>query len=122
MRKVAPTIVIMDGRDRVIAAVIDRRSELDLTQKGLAKKAGVAERTVQNLEAGKRLQPIQRGKIERALGWKPGELRRIEGGGEADEPLLGPDSSKEIAEEYGPEGLAAVLRTLRDLRDRRQDG
>jgi transcriptional regulator with XRE-family HTH domain len=62
---------------RVISAVIARRSDLGLTQRELAAKAAVAERTVQNLEAGKRPQPLIRGKIERALGWEAGEMERI---------------------------------------------
>lgn len=67
----------MDGWDRVAAAVVDRRSELGLTQKDLASKAAVAERTIQNLESGRRLQALVRARVERALGWEQGEFRRI---------------------------------------------
>jgi transcriptional regulator with XRE-family HTH domain len=77
LRDVAFNMVAMDDWGRVSGAVIDRRAELGLTQKGLALKAGVSERTVQNLEGGKRPQPLIRGKLEKALGWEPGEFRRI---------------------------------------------
>jgi DNA-binding XRE family transcriptional regulator len=77
-------MVAMDDWSRVSGAVIDRRSELGLTQTDLARAAGVGMRTIQNLEAGKRLQPIIRTKIERALGWEPGEFRRI---AEQDQPV-----------------------------------
>jgi transcriptional regulator with XRE-family HTH domain len=69
----------VNGWDRVTAAVIDRRSELGWTQRRLADEAGVAERTIQNLEAGKVPQPLKRAQIEKALGWEPGEFRRIAG-------------------------------------------
>jgi transcriptional regulator with XRE-family HTH domain len=82
----------VNGWDRVIAAAIARRSELGLTQKELAVKAGVAERTVQNLEAGKRPQPLIRGKIERALGWPSGEMERVAAGTDrGPEPVIPPD-------------------------------
>jgi len=87
LRDVAPSMVPMEDWGRVSGAVIDRRAELGLTQKGLAVRAGVSERTIQNLEAGRRPQPLIRGKIEKALGWEPGEFRRI-----AEQPQDGPAS------------------------------
>jgi len=57
--------------------VVDRRSDLGLTQAELAIKAGVVERTVQNIEAGKRPQPLTLAAIARALGMETAELRRI---------------------------------------------
>lgn len=107
----------MNGWGRVIAAVIDRRSELGWTQKQLAAEAGVSERTIQNLEGGKKPLPVIRGKIERALGWKPGEFRRIENenGGPQDDPR---DLAiyRAVLRESGEEDAAAVLEFLRDRR------
>lgn len=108
----------MNGWDRVIAAVIDRRSELGWTQRRLAEEAGVAERTIQNLEAGKRPQPLIRTKIEKALGWKSGEFRRI-AEKEPEQPKIPRSLLKEIENTDGltPEGRRAVIdaieRTLR---------
>lgn len=92
----------VNGWGRVVAAVVDRRGELGLTQKGLALKAGVGERTIQNLEAGKQPRSVIRSKIERALGWEPGEFRRIaESDGEPEEDDLISDSLREkIWDEY----------------------
>jgi transcriptional regulator with XRE-family HTH domain len=57
--------------------VVDRRSDLGLTQAELALKANVGERTVQNIEAGRRPQPLTLAAIARALGMETAELRRI---------------------------------------------
>lgn len=109
----------MDGWDRVAAAVEDRRSALDWTQRRLAEEAGVAERTVQNLEAGKRPQARIRGRIERALGWEPGELRRIAEGQPEPEPVIPKSLLREImrTEDLTPGEreavIAAIERTLR---------
>ena len=67
----------MDSWDRVVVAVIDRRAELGWTQQHLAEKAGITRRTIQNLEAGRRIQPLIRSRIEKALGWEQGAFRRI---------------------------------------------
>ena len=95
----------MNDWDRVIAAVVARRSELGLTQKELALKAEVAERTIQNLEAGKRPQPLIRGKIEKALGWPAGEMLRIAGGAARPKP-------DPLAKELGKENAVLVRREL----------
>lgn len=58
-------------------AFIRRRAELDVTQEEVARKAGVAPRTVQNLEHGVWPQPVTRHKLEQAVGWPPGELHRL---------------------------------------------
>lgn len=97
----------MNGWDRVTAAVIDRRSGLGWTQKRLAVEAGVGERTIQNLEAGKVPQPLIRAKIEKALGWEPGEFRRI---AESDkEPDIVPPGLRERIYEILPEDRAKVV-------------
>ena len=97
----------MTGWDRVTAAVVDRRSELGWTQKRLADEAGVAERTIQNLEAGKVPQPLKRAQIEKALGWKPGEFRRI---AERDEePDIVPAGLREAVREILPPDRAKVV-------------
>lgn len=71
-----------EGRRAVARAVASRRGELRLTQKGLATRAGVAERTVQYLEDGERW-PQARilAAIAGALGLSADELRAL-----ADEP------------------------------------
>lgn len=110
-RKVAYTMVCMDGWGRVITAVVDRRAELGWTQKELAGAAGVSERTVQNLEGGVRPQARNRHKIERALGWPNGEMRRIEAAEEPPPPpppRLSEETKALMREELGPE-LAAQL-------------
>lgn len=61
------------------ATVVARRAELGLTQKELAQAAGVAERTVQNVEAGRVLSPISLAAIARALELDVAKLWRIAG-------------------------------------------
>jgi transcriptional regulator with XRE-family HTH domain len=56
--------------------VVSRRCDLGMTQAELAEKAGVAERTVQNIEAGKRPLPLTLAAVARALGMETGELRQ----------------------------------------------
>lgn len=58
-------------------AVLARRCDLGFTQAQLAKQAGIAHRTVQNIEAGKRPQPIILAAVARALGMETGELRQF---------------------------------------------
>lgn len=116
--EVAVIIRGMDDWDRVIAAVIDRRAELGLTQERLAAEANVAVRTIRSLERGEaHPQPVTRRKIEKALGWKPGEFRRIENenGGPQDDPR---DLAiyRAVLREQGEEDAAAVLEFLRDRR------
>jgi transcriptional regulator with XRE-family HTH domain len=91
----------VNGWDRVTVAVIDRRSELGWTQKRLAAESGVAERTIQNLEAGKVPQPLVRAKIETALGWAPGEFRRI--AEREEEPDIMPPGLREHVREIFPD-------------------
>lgn len=111
----------MEAWDRVIAAVIDRRAELGLTQKQLAARAGVSERTVQNLEAGTRPQTLIRGKIEKALGWESGEFRRIEKDDGQEKALIRPGLYRELVQEVGEEDAAAVLDLLAERRRRKRD-
>jgi DNA-binding XRE family transcriptional regulator len=61
------------------ATVTAARAALGLTQAALAEKAGIAERTVQNAEAGKPLSPISLAAIARALDLDPSALWRIAG-------------------------------------------
>jgi transcriptional regulator with XRE-family HTH domain len=63
-------------------AVLTRRCDLGLTQTELAKKAGIALRTVQNIEAGKRPQPIIFAAVARALDMSSAELRQATEGAE----------------------------------------
>lgn len=110
LRIVAFTIGGVNDWGRVIAAVIARRSELGLTQRELAAKAAVAERTVQNLEAGKRPQPLIRGKIERALGWQAGEMARIAAAKPPEQPAISAKLLAQIrAELPDPEDQQRVI-------------
>jgi transcriptional regulator with XRE-family HTH domain len=101
----------MDGWGHVIAAVVDRRAELGWTQKDLAAEAGVSERTIQNLEAGTRPQAKTRHRIERALGWGNGEMRRIEADAQPQRPLVPPDVLAALERAYrdDPELLRAAI-------------
>lgn len=107
-------MVAMDGWGRVSGAVIDRRSELGWTQKRLADEAGVAERTIQNLEAGKRPQPLIRTRIEKALGWEPGEFRRIAEREAERRPQIPKSLLREIENTEGltPEERQAVIEAV----------
>lgn len=111
----------MNGWDRVIAAVIDRRSEFGWTQKRLASEAGVAPRTIQNLEAGKRPQPLIRSKIEKALSWPQGEMRRIEKDNGNREPAV-PDAVLDaIHDHVAPADRQRVIEAIeRELRGKPQ--
>ena len=61
------------------ATVTARRAELGLTQAALAEAAGIAERTVQNIEAGRVPSPISLAAIARALDLDAAKLWRIAG-------------------------------------------
>lgn len=59
------------------AVVVALRGDLGLTQAALAEKAGVAQRTVQNIEYGQiRPQPLIFAAVARALGMTSAELRQ----------------------------------------------
>lgn len=106
----------MNDWGRAIAAVIARRSELGLTQRDLAAKAAVAERTVQNLEAGKRPQPLIRAKIEKALGWESGEMERIASReSEPEPPPIPAEVLAVIRKSYPPDKQAEAILMLQQL-------
>ena len=107
----------MNGWDRVIAATVARRAELGLTQKELALEAGVAERTIQNLEGGKRPQPLKRGMIEKALGWAPGEMDRMASAPEPAEPAssIPPDVLRVIRKRYDVDEQREIIEMLEQL-------
>ncbi len=68
----------MSDHQRAARGAVARRGELGLTQEELAVRAGVDIKTIGNFERRGRW-PIARtrARIERALGWMPGELDRI---------------------------------------------
>lgn len=105
----------MDNWGRVVAAVIDRRASMGWTQERLAKEAGVGLRTIQNLEAGKRPWPVNRSKIEVALGWENGEFRRIEEDG-YEAPVLRPETIRQLEEDLGKEEAATVVAGILERR------
>lgn len=118
MRKVAFSMGFVNDWDRVSAAAIARRSEMGLTQKALAEKAGVAERTIQNLEAGKKPQPLIRGKVEKALGWPAGEMERIASapqGAPEPEPRVPDDVRKFINGRYDRDAAGEIFDLLRQI-------
>lgn len=86
----------MSGRQRAADAVDARMGDLDLNQQQLAEKAGVDTKTVGDLIRGTRW-PIARtrARIERALGWPPGELQRIRSR-ENEGPQIPPDLQRKI--------------------------
>ena len=61
------------------ATVVARRADLGLTQAELALKAGIAHRTVQNVEAGRVPMPVKLAAIARALELDAADLWRIAG-------------------------------------------
>ena len=69
---------------RLATAIRAAREALGLSQETLAERAGVAEGSVQNLEAGKprNRMPQTLTKIEPHLGWAPGSGRLILDGGD----------------------------------------
>ena len=68
----------MRRRRRIAAdAFRARRGELDLTQEQVAAAAGVHTRTVQNLESHRWPNPATLARLEKAVGWPPGEMRRL---------------------------------------------
>lgn len=106
----------MDGRQRAADAVAARMGDLDLTQHQLAAKAGVDPKTVGDLVRAVRW-PIARtrAKIERALGWPPGELTRIRSerpGG----PLIPPALQRQI-DQLTPEEQEYVIRRITRRRE-----
>lgn len=58
------------------AVVVALRCDAGMTQAGLAEKAGIGHRTVQNIEAGKRPQSLILARLARALGMTSAELRQ----------------------------------------------
>lgn len=56
--------------------VVSRRCDLGMTQAEFAVKAGLGERTVQNIEYGKRPASLTLAAVARALGMTSAELRR----------------------------------------------
>jgi transcriptional regulator with XRE-family HTH domain len=92
-------------RERVAKYVVARRGSLGMTQEQLAERAGVTVKTVYNLEsAGRWPQARTRGAIEKALGWRSGDLTRV---GEGGEPV--PQAASEEP------GMDTMLRELREL-------
>lgn len=71
--------------------VVSRRCDLGMTQAEFAAKAGVGERTVQNIEYGKRLASLTLAAVARALGMTSAELRRA-AAAEAAEAAAGPEA------------------------------
>ena len=93
---------------RAARALETRRGELRLTQQQLADAAGVDVKTVGSLEKRGRW-PIARTRaaLERAVGWPPGELKRI-----ADEeptpPAISEATQQMLRDDVGDE-IASVL-------------
>jgi transcriptional regulator with XRE-family HTH domain len=82
--------------ERAARAVEARRGELGLTQQQLADAAGVDIKTIGNLESRGRW-PIARTRaaIEQALGWQPGEMKRIADEAERSPPARLRDGTRE---------------------------
>lgn len=72
-------IVTRMSNPTLAATVAVRRAELGMTQAALAEAGGIAERTVQNIEAGKVPSPLILAAIARALELDVTKLWRIAG-------------------------------------------
>ena len=115
------------GRQHAARAVAARRGDLDMTQQELADKANVDVKTVGSLE-GRGRWPIarSRARIERALGWPPGEMERI--ASESPEPEPYPLVPRSLVREImNTEGLTpgerqAVLRAVEETLATDRDG
>lgn len=109
-------------RQRAAAAFIARRGELGLSQEELAKRADVAYRTVQNFEHGVWPNPVTRARLEKALGWPPGEIHRLASPPQAHLDVPTMDRLRELSDEER-EFAIEFLQGLRDAdRERRRQG
>ncbi|GAA2485154.1 hypothetical protein GCM10010406_21760 [Streptomyces thermolineatus] len=102
---------------RLGSAVRARRDELHMTQVDLAKKAGVSEGTVQNIESGRAYsrRPPSLPRIESSLGWAPGSVSSILSGGSptpSEQPAA--EAPKKPSASYA-EGMP--LRVMQELSD-----
>lgn len=84
-----------------------------MTQQELADAAGVDIKTIGNLESRGRW-PIARtrARIEKALGWEPGELQRI-AESEPKEPEIPPTLMATIRRTLPPDDQARVIEAIR---------
>jgi hypothetical protein len=75
---------------RVAEYVIDRRTDLDMTQADVHAAGGPSTATLRLIEGGlqDRYQPAILARLERVLGWERGSIRAIRKGGE---PVLAGD-------------------------------
>jgi transcriptional regulator with XRE-family HTH domain len=69
-------------RRRLASYVVARRSQLGWNADALAKQSGVSAATISALETGKSVRASTLGKVENALGWRPGSAVSILSGGE----------------------------------------
>ena len=99
-------------RQRAARAVAARRGELDMTQQELASAANVDLKTIGSLER-RGTWPIarNRARIERALGWQPGQMNRIADEDE-DQPQIPPRLRQDIIDFLGERRAAAVLANM----------
>jgi len=93
------------------ALVSKQRVELALSQKGLAALADVDVKTLRSLENGERWpQPINRYKIETALGWRQGAMDEIRDNDDADPTLANLKAGAHQHEEWPHDAEQPVKR------------
>lgn len=109
---------LVSRRQNAAAAFIQRRGELNMTQEQVADAAGVVLRTVQNFEYGVWPNPRTRARLERAVGWSPGEISRLASPAKAyiDPQLL--DRARELDDEQAE----WMIRFLEEQLLRKRDG
>jgi len=106
-------------RRNAARAFTARRGELHLTQEDVADRGGVSVRTVQGFEAGTWPNPATRARLEKAVGWPPGEIHRLAG---PPQPFIDPQLLDRVAELSDDELDALMFRVgeLREARARRR--
>ena len=106
-------------RKNTARAFTTRRGELHLTQEDVAARAGVSVRTVQGFEAGTWPNPATKARLEKAVGWPPGEIARLAA---PPVPFIDPQLLDRVSELSDDELEALLVRVgeLREARARRR--
>lgn len=72
----------MSALDRLAEVARRRRHELLMTQAEVAKRAGIAQRTIKRIEEGEPVREINLFKLDRGLDWRPGSAEGVLAGGD----------------------------------------
>ena len=105
-------------RQIAAAAFAARRGELGLSQEDVARRGEIVVKTVHNFEAqGRWPNTRTRARLERAVGWEPGEIARI---ATVPKPDLDPKLLS-LASQLTDEEAEALILWLRQSRDEGPD-